>query len=228
MPDGTYPVTVTAPNNSSCTLANALTIKAGAVSGCSVDFSAPFCLASSNGTQQIVIAGSGFQPGSIVYVGSTAVTPSYQDDRIIVFTAPAIATGSYPIVVRTPQGSQCNAGGFLIVDPVSCTGTPCSATAMAPTCVKPGQGAASHVTITGSDFGNPVSVVVNGDLATIVSSTPNQIVFDPPAEPDGEYAVQILSGTEVCLAPRMLQLTSTTCGVATQPTTWGRVKARYR
>src|SRR5262245_30798016 len=76
VPDGTYPVTVTAPNNSTCTLPNGLTIKAGAVNGCQVDFSAPFCLASSNGTQQIVIAGSGFQPGSIVYVGSTAVTPS--------------------------------------------------------------------------------------------------------------------------------------------------------
>jgi hypothetical protein len=226
--DGIYPVTVTAPNNSSCTLAGAVVIRAGTVAGCSVQLSAPLCLPSSNGTQQIVIWGSGFQPGSVVYVGSTAVASSYADNNIIVFTAPALATGVYPVTVRTPQGSQCDAGGVLIVDPSICTGAPCTATSMSPTCVKPGQGVDSYVTITGSGFAPGTQVQVGSNLANIISSTSTQIVFDPPAGSDGFYLVQITSGADLCIAPRALRIANTSCVVATKPMTWGSVKALYR
>jgi len=225
--DGTYDVVVRAPNSSTCTLAASLTIKAGTVSGCQIDFSAPFCLASANG-QQIVITGQGFQPGSVVYVGTTAVTPSYQDARIMVFAAPALPTGFYPVTIRNPQGTECGASGFLIVDPTTCTGTPCTAASMEPTCVKPGQGAASQITITGSNFAPGTSVIVNGSPVNIVSQTPTQIVFDAPAAPDGFYPVQIFSGSDFCLAQRVLQITSGTCTTPATPTTWGRVKASYR
>ena len=226
--DGVYPVTVTAPNNSSCTLNNAVVIKAGATTGCSVQLSAPLCLPSSNGTQQVVIWGSGFQPGSIVYVGSTAVTPSYTDLNTIVFTAPVLPTGFYAVTVRTPQGSSCDASGFLIVDPTSCSSTPCTAVSMSPPCVKPGQGADSYVTITGSGFAPGTQVQVGNSIANIISSSSTQIVFDPPASPDGFYLVQILSGSDLCLAPHALRITNTSCVVATKTMTWGSVKALYR
>ena len=99
---------------------------------------------------------------------------------------------------------------------------------MEPTCVKPGQGAASQITITGSNFAPGTSVVVNGSPVNIVSQTPTQIVFDAPAAPDGFYPVQIFSGSDFCLAQRVLQITSGTCTTPATPTTWGRVKASYR
>ena len=225
--DGTYDVVVRSPNGTTCTLPASLTIEAGAVSGCQIQYSAPFCLASSNGTQQIVIAGTGFQPGSVAYVGTIAVTPSYQDERIMVFTAPVLATGVYAVTIRNPQGTECAAGGFLIVDP-SCTGTPCTVTSLNPTCVKPGQGVASRVTITGSDFSPSAAVTVDGAPVNIVSQNSTQIVFDAPSVADGYYAVQVITGFDFCLAPRTLQITSGTCSTPATPTTWGRVKAQYR
>jgi len=225
--DGLYAVTVTAPNNSSCTLDKAVSIKAGTVAGCSVQLSAPFCLQSSNGTQQVVIWGSGFQPGSIVYVNATAVTPSYVDLNTIVFTAPVLATGFYPVTVRTPQGSNCDASGFLVIDP-SCSGTPCTALSMSPPCVKPGQGVDSYVTIAGSGFAPGTTVQVGNNVANIVSETSTQIVFDAPAAADGFYLVQIQSGSDLCLAPHSLRIANGSCVVATKPMTWGSVKALYR
>jgi hypothetical protein len=161
-------------------------------------------------------------------VGSTAVTPSYVDLNTIVFTAPVLATGFYPVTVRTPQGSSCDASGFLVVDPASCSNTPCTATSMSPPCVKPGQGADSYVTITGSGFAPGTQVQVGNSIANIISSTSTQIVFDAPASADGFYLVQILSGSDLCLAPHALRITNTSCVVATKTMTWGSVKALYR
>lgn len=225
--DGTYDVVVHAPNNSTCTLPASLTIKAGTVSGCQIQYSAPLCLAASNGTQQIIVAGTGFQPGSVAYVGTVGVTPTYQDGHIVIFTAPSLPTGFYAVTIRNPQGTECDASGFLIVDPTICTQTPCTVTSMEPTCVKPGQGVASRVTITGSNFVSPV-VTIDGSPVNLASSNATQIVFDAPSIADGYYAVQVFSGSDFCLAPRSLQITSGICTTPATPTTWGRIKASYR
>jgi hypothetical protein len=226
--DGIYSVTVTSPNGSSCTLPNSLELKAGTVTDCTIEFSAPFCLSASDGSEQIVITGHGFQPGSVVVVNGVSVTPSYQDEHIVVFTLPALNTGFYEVFVRTPQGVQCTASGFLIVDPTICTLPPCAVNNISPTCVKPGQGVASRVTLDGSGFELNTSIFIDSQMATIVSQNSTQIVFEPPALSDGFYAVEVVSGGAFCLAPRVLQITSGSCSVATERTTWGRVKASYR
>jgi hypothetical protein len=119
------------------------------------------------GGTPVTITGSGFTAGATaVDVGGTPATDVVVDQAGTSLTAvtPAHAAGTVDVTVTTPDGTATDTGGFSY-DAVPTVGS-----------VSPGTGSTAGgtpITITGSGFAGPATVMIGGTPATDVVVNPN-------------------------------------------------------
>jgi hypothetical protein len=153
----------------------------------------------STGGTVVTLTGTGFvpgTPGSVVSIGGAAATVTGVVAGSITAVAPAHGAGPQPVTVTNPDGqSSTLPAAFTYVDPPP---APAPAIASVSPTSGPGLGGTS-VTITGSGFSRPVSVVFGGVAAVVTRETATSVeVTAPPhavgpvdvsvANPDGQIA----------------------------------------